>query len=217
MHILTQHLLLYRWHRGHNGNGTLIEGWNLKIHRWPARWQWQQGHQWPPTRLSKRLREGEFSLTGMKHFTAKQEWTNSFLIKIWSSPISLVFLGTSLRSRVTILMASNRISMTLFRRASRGARGNAATKMVVKLNWITVEKGKKINQNHFQYKLNVFVLNACSRIHTHLQKLLEQAEGVHIIKTIVAEPVSKLAVFTQLSSMFCLWLIFQVAVGTFPL
>lgn len=53
--------------------------------------------------------------------------------------MSLAFLGTMrLRSRI-ILMASMWISMTLLMRASSGARGNAATKMVVKLYWITVE------------------------------------------------------------------------------
>lgn len=57
-------------------------------------------------------------------------------------PISLAFVGTSLRSRLTILMASNRISMMLFRRANNGAKGKAATKIVVKLNWIT-GKGRK--------------------------------------------------------------------------
>ncbi|TNN35945.1 hypothetical protein EYF80_053883 [Liparis tanakae] len=45
--------------------------------------------------------------------------------------MSLVFLGTSRRSRLTILMASRRISKTLLMRASRGARGNAATNMVL--------------------------------------------------------------------------------------
>ena len=55
-------------------------------------------------------------------------------------------MGTSLRSRLTILMASRRISMMLLMRASNGARGNAATKMVVKLNWITAEKRRSINQ-----------------------------------------------------------------------
>lgn len=54
-----------------------------------------------------------------------------------SAPMSLVFLGTIRRSSRTILMASRRISMMLLMRASRGARGNAATNMVVKLNCIT--------------------------------------------------------------------------------
>lgn len=52
-------------------------------------------------------------------------------------PMSLVFLGTIRRSSRTILMASRRISKMLLTSASRGARGKAATKMVVKLNCIT--------------------------------------------------------------------------------
>lgn len=51
--------------------------------------------------------------------------------------MSLVFFGTSRRSKVTILMASSRISMMLLMSAKSGASGKAATKMVVKLNWIT--------------------------------------------------------------------------------
>lgn len=41
-----------------------------------------------------------------------------------------------------ILMASSRISNMLLMRARSGARGNAATKMVVKLYWITAERGE---------------------------------------------------------------------------
>lgn len=51
--------------------------------------------------------------------------------------MSLVFLGTSRRSKRTILIASKRISKMLLIRASKGARGKAATNMVVKLNWTT--------------------------------------------------------------------------------
>ena len=58
--------------------------------------------------------------------------------------MSLVFLGTSRRSRLIILMASRRISKMLLRKARRGARGKAATKMVVKLNWTTgAERGQQ--------------------------------------------------------------------------
>lgn len=136
--------------------------------------------------------------------------------------MSFVFLGTSLRSRVTILMASKRISMTLLMRASRGARGNAATNMVVKLNWITEERAKKKNiiwqkQSSICLVSLVFVVKAFIRAHTHLQKLMEQAEGVDIVETVVAEPVPKLAVIAQFGSMFGLWFVFQVAVGTSPL
>lgn len=53
--------------------------------------------------------------------------------------MSLAFLGTMRRRSRIILMASMWISMTLLMRASSGARGKAATKMVVKLYWITVE------------------------------------------------------------------------------
>lgn len=54
-----------------------------------------------------------------------------------NSPMSFVFLGTNRRSRRTILIASRRISKTLLMSASRGASGNAATNIVVKLNWTT--------------------------------------------------------------------------------
>lgn len=46
---------------------------------------------------------------------------------------------------------------------------------------------------------------------------MEQTEGVDIIKAVVAEPVSKLAVITHLSSVFVLRFILQVTVGTFSL
>lgn len=63
----------------------------------------------------------------------------------------------------------------------------------------------------------VVFVEAFSGVHTHLQELMEQAEGVHIIEMVVADPVSKLAVITQFGSLSCLRFIFQVAVGTFPL
>lgn len=59
------------------------------------------------------------------------------------SPMSLVFFGTSRRSKVTILMASSRISMMLLMSANSGASGKAATKMVVKLNWITEDRQQR--------------------------------------------------------------------------
>lgn len=58
-----------------------------------------------------------------------------------TSPMSLVFLGTMRRRSRVILMASRRISKRLLKNASNGARGKAATKMVVKLYWITAEGG----------------------------------------------------------------------------
>lgn len=54
------------------------------------------------------------------------------------SPMSLAFLGTMRRCSRIILMASRWISKRLLQKASSGARGKAATKMVVKLYWITV-------------------------------------------------------------------------------
>lgn len=141
-------------------------------------------------------------ILSVQPFAVKEELTNQFSVHKRLSPISLVFLGTSLRSRVTILMASKRISMTLLMRASRGARGNAATNMVVKLNWITKDRAKKNIVCQKQSISHVIVVKAFSRVHTHLQKLIEQAEGVNVIETVVAEPVSKLAVVTQFSSVF---------------
>lgn len=41
-----------------------------------------------------------------------------------------------------------------------------------------------------------------STVHTHLQKLIEQAEGVDIIETVVVEPVSELADITQFYPVF---------------
>lgn len=58
-----------------------------------------------------------------------------------TSPMSLAFLGTMRRRSRIILMASRRISKRLLKNASNGARGKAATKMVVKLYWITAEGG----------------------------------------------------------------------------
>lgn len=52
---------------------------------------------------------------------------------------------------------------------------------------------------------------------THLQELIEQAEGVHVVQTVVAQPVSKLAVITQLVSVLGFVFVFQVTVGAFPL
>lgn len=90
--------------------------------------------------------------------------------------MSFVFLGTSLRSSVTILMASKRISMTLLMRASRGASGNAATNMVVKLNWITENTANMRPKPRFRCVI------AASRVaRTHFQELVEEAEGVHVV------------------------------------
>lgn len=56
------------------------------------------------------------------------------------SPMSFAFLGTMRRYSRIILMASRWISKTLLMKARSGARGKAATKMVVKLYWITAEE-----------------------------------------------------------------------------
>lgn len=91
--------------------------------------------------------------------------------------------------------------MTLLMRANRGARGKAATNMVVKLNWITKEGEQRqilVDKTGPVCVLHRFLSGA----RTHLQKLIEQAEGVDIVETVVADPVSKLAVLTQFSSVF---------------
>lgn len=99
--------------------------------------------------------------------------------------------------------------------AKRGASGNAATNMVVKLNWITKDRAKQIIlYSNWSTSLMVW---AFSKVQTHLQELIEQAEGVNVIEAVVAEPVSNLTDITQFSSVFGLWFVFQVAVGTFPL
>jgi len=60
-----------------------------------------------------------------------------------NSPMSIARLDTGRLNCVTSLYASSRISMTLFRSANNGARGNAATNMVIKPYWIT-----EMQQNH---------------------------------------------------------------------
>lgn len=131
--------------------------------------------------------------------------------------MSFVFLGTSLRSSVTILMASKRISMMLLMRASRGASGNAATNMVVKLNWITENTATATIRLKTTFRCASCVIAALCVARTHFQELIEQAEGVHVVETVVAQPVSELAVVAQLGSVFGLLLVFQVTVGAFPL
>jgi hypothetical protein len=53
--------------------------------------------------------------------------------------------------------------------------------------------------------------------HTHLQELIEQAEGVDVIEPVVAEPVPELAVLTQLGSTEALRVILLEAVAAPPL
>lgn len=53
--------------------------------------------------------------------------------------MSVARAGKGLRHWVTNLYASSLISMILFNKAKRGARGKAATKMVVKPNCKTVK------------------------------------------------------------------------------
>lgn len=91
--------------------------------------------------------------------------------------------------------------MTLLMSANRGARGKAATNMVVKLNWITKEGEQRQVLVDKTSPVCVFY-PFLSGARTHLQKLIEQAEGVDIVETVVADPVSKLAVLTQFSSVF---------------
>ncbi len=78
--------------------------------------------------------------------------------------------------------------------------------MVVKLNWITDESAKKNmicqNQPSICLMSSVFVVKAFCRVHTHLQKLIKQAERVNVVEAVVADPVSKLAVIAQFSSVF---------------
>lgn len=79
------------------------------------------------------------------------------------SPMSFVFLGTRRRSKRTILMASRRISKMLLIRASRGARGNAATNMVVKLNWTTTGRvQRQVAEHPSDYYLEKFFQNLSS-------------------------------------------------------
>lgn len=58
----------------------------------------------------------------------------------WVLPMSVARAGRGLLHWVTNLYASNLISIILFNKAKRGARGKAATKMVVKPNCKTVRQ-----------------------------------------------------------------------------
>lgn len=73
-------------------------------------------------------------------------------------PMSVARAGRGLRHWVTNLYASSLISMILFNNAKRGARGKAATKMVVKPNCKTV-KGEccKISNKPDRF-LNAFLV-----------------------------------------------------------
>ena len=53
--------------------------------------------------------------------------------------------------------------------------------------------------------------------HTHLQELIEQAEGVDVVEPVVAVPVPELAVLTQLYSTEALRVVLQEAVSAPPL
>jgi len=59
--------------------------------------------------------------------TPKTSIANPFYECQISLPMSLARTATGLRSSVTNFLASSLISMTLFRRAKRGASGNEAT------------------------------------------------------------------------------------------
>ena len=58
-------------------------------------------------------------------------------------PMSCARWATGLLRSHTILSESIRISKMLLARAKKGARGNAATKMVMKPNWITAKNKKR--------------------------------------------------------------------------
>ena len=85
--------------------------------------------------------------------------------------------------------------------------------MVVKLNWMT-ENTAKANIRKANSSVCVLVVGAAQ---THLQELIEQAEGVHVVQAVVAQPVSKLAVVAQFVPVFGVLFVFQVTVGAFPL
>lgn len=64
-----------------------------------------------------------------------------YMYSLWVLPLpmSVALAGRGLRHWVTNLYASSLISMMLFNKAKRGARGKAATNMVVKPNCKTVK------------------------------------------------------------------------------
>ena len=111
--------------------------------------------------------------------------------------MSLALRGTRRRCSRTILMASRRISTTLLKKASSGASGKAATKMVVKPYWITAG-----GRGHPELGVGVggpfpAPPHSPPRPHprTHLHELIEQAEGVHPVQAVVALPAPQLGVF----------------------
>ena len=81
------------------------------------------------------------------------------------TPMSRHLSPTGLRVSQTNLCASKRISIQLLRRANKGARGKAATKMVIKPNWRTVEKKNKW--------LNIITKKSTST------QIIKNAKGTH--------------------------------------
>lgn len=135
-------------HRVHTCRRKQGEGWNLMSRRWRRHWWWRTRCRFLPKCHTRFLTE-----TQVRQGTTSQEELPAVCL-----PMSLAWEGRGRRHCVTNLNASKRISMMLLIRARRGARGNAATKMVVKPNCRTETK---TNQEEF---INMMVFVATSDI-----------------------------------------------------
>lgn len=82
------------------------------------------------------------------------------------TPMLWALAATGLRYWVVSFQASTRISIMLFKRARRGAKGKDATNNVTKPNWITVEKRRKIHKLIIvERKMGTRLLNSCHILH----------------------------------------------------
>ena len=98
--------------------------------------------------------------------------------RIWYHiPISCDRVAVGRCSCVTNLLASERISMTLFSKANTGARGKAATKIVTKPNCNTGKKEKKYNENKKYYR---FLFFACDILELPCNILLLPLDFMYI-------------------------------------
>lgn len=90
----------------------------------------------------------------------------------------------------TNLCASRRISTQLLRRAKSGARGNAATKMVMKPNWRTAEAWQRFN---LRYKTSACMLGLTIIIIIHYPSPGIPQTGLHTAPAGSLLPISESA------------------------
>lgn len=82
-----------------------------------------------------------------------EHWYDLICMKLWciTIPISCALTASGRRSSVTNFLASNRISITLFKRAKSGARGKEATKSDTKPNWMTADRKEETQINRWYW------------------------------------------------------------------